>query len=100
MADVDGSGQLAMDEVVINDADVAAALEAREVARTRKAEATAVFKERHAAALAEIAKLELPEGKSARVGRWRVTRSSIPGRAVSFETAPRTQIRIGLVGDD
>lgn len=97
MPEVDGSGQTAMDEITIDDRDLAAALEAREQARERKSEATRIFKERHDAAMGEVAKLELPDGKSCRVGRWRITRAVVKGRAVSFVTEDRTRITFGLV---
>lgn len=88
--------QLGLDEQVIEDADIEAALEERE---KRKSSLSAVNKLYQAAdelAKAELTKLELPEGGAARVGRFRVTRSAIPARSVTFDTKASSRIRISL----
>ena len=48
-------------------------------------------------AKAAIERLELPEGGVARVGRFRITRTAVPARSVSFETEASSRISIGLV---
>ena len=88
--------QLGMDEQRIDDPALIAALEEREQRKEHKGEVAKAFKEAHEAALAEIAKLELPEGGAARVGRFRITRTAVAGRSVSFETQPMSRISIGL----
>lgn len=54
--------QLALDERVIEDKDVEAALERRETAHDELSEVRKDFQAAHDKALAEIQKLELPEG--------------------------------------
>jgi biopolymer transport protein ExbD len=54
--------QLALDEKVIEDADVEAALEGRERAKDELSEVRKDYQVAHDKAVAEIQKLELPEG--------------------------------------
>jgi len=44
--------------------------------------------------------LELPEGGAARVGRFRITRTAVAGRSVTFDTKATSRVRIVLVGED
>ena len=100
MPRVKDEAQLGMDEEIVEDEALEAALEARE---KRKASAGAVQKLYQAAdelAKAELTRLELEDGDVARVGRFRITKSAIPGRSVTFETKPSSRLRIGLVGED
>lgn len=92
--------QLGMDEQVIDDADIEAALETRQ---KRKASLDAVridYQEADERAKAVLNKLELLDGRAARVGRFRISRTYIPARTVQpFETAARSQLRIFLVDE-
>lgn len=88
--------QLGMDEQRIDDADIEAALEEREQRKEHLGEVTKAYKEQHEIAMGKIAELELPEGGAARVGRFRVTRTSVAARSVSFTTNPTSRIRISL----
>lgn len=100
MPRVKDEAQLGMDEDIVEDEALEAALEERE---KRKASAGAVQKLYQAAdelAKAELTRLELEDGDVARVGRFRITKSAIPGRSVTFETKPSSRVRIGLVGED
>lgn len=92
--------QLGMDEKRIDDPALIAALEEREKRREHKGEVTKAYQEAHEKALGEIAKLELPEDTAARVGRFRITRTHVAGRSVSFETNPTSRISIGIVDGD
>lgn len=92
--------QLAIDETLINDPTLESALEERQVAKIEKGRATKVYKEAHAAAAAEIEKQELPEGRAIRVGRFRITRSSVSARSVAFETSPTTRVSITALEAD
>lgn len=91
--------QLGMDEQVIDDADVEAALEEREKRKASLQAVRKVYDGAHEAAVAEITKLELPEGGAARVGRFRITRTAIAGRSVTFETKATSRVRIALVDE-
>lgn len=92
--------QLALDEQVIRDDELEAALELRQSSREKLAEMRKRFDLAHETASAEVAKLELPEGRAVRVGRFRITRTGIPARSVSFETKASSRVRISLVGDE
>lgn len=91
--------QTALDEQVIDDPDVEAALEEREKKKASLQAVRKIYDGAHEAAVAEIAKLELPEGGVARVGRFRVTRSAIPARSVTFDTKASSRIRIAALDE-
>jgi hypothetical protein len=89
--------QLAFDEQTVEDPDVEAALEERQ---SRKDSLSAVrkdYEEANELALAKVAELELPEGGAARVGRFRIVRSAVAARSVTFETKATSRVRISLV---
>ena len=100
MAALRSVDQLGFDEQTINDPDLIAALEARENVKERLSEVRKTFNEATEKANGEIAKLELPEGGIVRAGRFRVTRTAIPAKVVSFETAASSRVRIAVVDDD
>lgn len=100
MPDLKAVPQTGFDEEVIDDPDVESALEQREKHKASMAVVRKMYDGAHEAAVAEIAKLELPEGGAARVGRFRITRSAIPARSVSFEAKATSRIRIALVPDE
>lgn len=91
--------QTAFDEQVIEDADVEAALEEREKRKHSLDAVRKVYDGADEAARIEIAKLELPEGGVARVGRFRISRESVPAGHREFDTKASTRIRIRPVGD-
>lgn len=91
--------QTAMDEQVIDDAEVEAALEEREKRKSSLDAVRKIYDGAHEAAVAEIAKLELPEGGAARVGRFRVTRQEIPAGHREFDTKASSRIRISVAGE-
>lgn len=92
--------QLAFDEQLVEDTALENALEERQRRRDSLNAVRKEFDEASEAANGEIAKLELPEGRAVRVGRFRVLRSAIPARAISFETKASSRVRISLVGED
>lgn len=92
--------QLGMDEQTIEDSEIEAALEERQKRKDSLGAVRKVYDEAHEAAVAAIAKLELPEGGVARVGRFRISRASVAARSVSFETQPTSRLRISLWGED
>lgn len=87
--------QLALDEVTITDPVLEKALEDRLAAKLIAAVPQHDFMVANEAAKAEIAKLELPDGKAARVGRFRLTRVAIEGG--EFERKASTRVTIKLV---
>lgn len=93
--------QLALDERAINNPELEAALERRLRAKDDVAEVRGVLKTIQAEVDAELAKLSDFETDTAlRVGRFRITKTHIEGRSVSFDVEPRDQIRIGLVDEE
>jgi len=99
MPRVRSNPQLAMDEQVITDPDIEAALEDRQAAKEALNEKQASYEELNETAKAQLAKLELPVGAVARVGRFRIERKISAARSVSFETAAKERLAIGLIGD-
>jgi hypothetical protein len=99
MAQLRAVPQTAMDEQVIDDAEIEKALEEREKRKASLAAVRKVYEGAHEAAIAEIAKLELPEGGAARVGRFRVAKSAIPARSVTFDTKASSRIRISVADE-
>ena len=89
--------QLGLDEEVVEDDAIEAALEERAKRKNSLDAVRKIYDGAHEAAVAEIARLELEDGQAARVGRFRITRSAIPPRSVTFETKASSRLRIGLV---
>ena len=92
--------QLALDEQRIDDLALEQALERRLSMRLELAEARKASEAADKEADVEIEKLELPDEGAVRCGRFRLTRTTMPGRSVSFETASKSRVRISLLGDD
>lgn len=91
--------QVAMDEVAIDDPVVEKALERRYRARLEMDPLRLAYREADDLAKDAIKRLELPDGGVVRVGRFRITRTFVAGRDVSFSTAARSQVRIGLTDE-
>lgn len=70
-----------------------AALDAREAAKESRGRAGKRFKEAHEAVTAMLGDVELGED-GVRVGAYTISRSEQGGRSVSFETGPRSVVRI------
>lgn len=92
--------QLGMDEKVVQIPELESALEERQAMKETLGDARKAYAEAHEAASAEIAKLELPDDTPVRAGRFRITRSAISARSVSFETKPTTRVTITYLGDE
>lgn len=88
--------QTGMDEQVIEDPEVLAALEERQAAKEAEAAARKVARAAHDRAIVAIERLELPLGGVARVGLFRVARVATPARSVNFATAGGERIKISL----
>lgn len=91
--------QLALDEEVVENPDVEAALIERQDKKDAKGVATKEFKQAHEKAVAALAMLELPEEGAVRIGRFRINKSLVSARSVSFETAESTRMRITFLKD-
>src|SRR3990167_1933142 len=92
--------QLAFDEQTVEDPDIESALEERQSRKDSLNAVRKAYDEANELAAAKVAELELPEGGAARIGRFRVTRSAVAARSVSFETKATSRIRISLVESD
>lgn len=91
--------QLALDETVIADKSAEAAFEALQERKEEMGAVRKLYKAAKELADAKVAQLELPEGGAVRVGRFRITRTAVAGRTVSFDTAPTSRVRIALITD-
>lgn len=92
--------QQGFDEQVIEDTEVEQALDERERHKASLAIVRKIYDGAHLAAIAAIEKLELPEGGVARVGRFRIAKTEIPARSVTFDTKASSRVRISVVDDD
>jgi hypothetical protein len=92
--------QLGMDETIVQDAELERLLEERMRRRVVASETRLAYTEADQAAKGGIAKLELPAGRAVRVGRFRITRTHVPPRSVSFETEATSRVNIGLIEDE
>jgi hypothetical protein len=92
--------QLGFDEQVVEISDLEQALEERLRRKVVVDETRKAYNEANELAAAEIAKLELPDGKVVRVGRFRISRTAVSARSVAFDVKATSRIRITLVGDD
>lgn len=90
-------GQLGMDEKVVVNADLEAALEARFDTRVRVAEARHDADEADEKAQAMLVEMNLQVGDVIRVGRFRIERTASPARSVSFETEAKERTKIDAV---
>lgn len=91
--------QLGFDERRLDIPDLEDALEDRLEAKNRMAQERKELDRVNAIVDAEIEKLELPADQGAiRVGRFRITRTSIPAAAVEFERRATTRVRIAVLG--
>jgi hypothetical protein len=88
---------MAFDEKLVEDTALESALEERERRKASLSAVRAEFKAAHAAASAEIEKLDLGDETAVRVGRFRVSRSSVAARSVQFEAEATTRVQITLL---
>ena len=91
--------QYGLDEEPVDDPELERALEDREKRKASKAAVTAEYKEADTAARALIDALEVDPDEIIRVGRFRITRSVVAARHVSFDTEPAKRLSIAVVDD-
>jgi hypothetical protein len=89
--------QMAFDEKLVEDMALESALEERERRKASLSAVRAEFKTAHEAAAVEIEKLDLGDQTAVRVGRFRVSRSSVAARSVAFEAEATTRVQITLL---
>ncbi len=92
--------QLALDEKFVEDHALEAALEERQRRKDSLSAVRAEFNTAAKLAEAEVEKQELPEGVAIRVGRFRIARTRVAARHISFDTEESTRVRISLIGDE
>jgi hypothetical protein len=93
--------QLAFDETLVEDPTVESALEERLARKVVLDKVRKEYDEASAVVAGEVEKLELPEGRAIRIGRFRITRTSIPAQSVEFERKASSRIRISIAeGED
>lgn len=86
--------QTRMDEQIVDDADLEAALEAREAAKEKAGFANKTYREAKTQAEAALEGQELADGDVIRVGRFRVEKKAVAGRSVAFDTSPSSRLTI------
>ena len=95
---IDGSGQLGMDERVVEDKALSDLLEKRLRLADDKAEIGKTYKAADTEAKDAIAKLDLDDGDAVRVGRFRITKRRTEATHVEFERGGTSRIQIELFG--
>lgn len=100
MARMRSEDQLGMDEELIENPDVEAALVERQARKDALASVRKDYTKAHEKAVAALNAIELPEEGAVRVGRFRISKSLVSARSVSFETAESSRLRITLLGDE
>lgn len=86
--------QLAIDETIVDDDDLAAALDDRQKKREALGAVNLDYKQADTRARALVDRLELPDGRAVRVGKWRIERKFVAGGSVAFERGPKSRVTI------
>lgn len=86
--------QLELDAEVVDDPELERALEDREKRKASKSAVTAEYREADEAARALINRLDVDANTIIRCGRFRITRTVVAARTVSFETEPAQRLTI------
>jgi len=82
-----------------DDSALIGALEERERIKEQRAAVNAEYKRADAAAKDKLMDFSLAVGEVARVGRFRIKKTAVGSRAVSFETEPTERLNIGVIPD-
>lgn len=99
MPRTDANEQLGMDERNVEDQELEKALEDRLRAADDISEIRKVYKVADAAVKERVGVLDLADGDAIRCGRFRVAKTAVASRAVSFETDPTSRLTISLWSD-
>ena len=97
---VKAGNQLALDERLVENAELEELLERRDSKRIARSFLSKEFDDAHKAAVVEIEKLDLGDGAVVRVGRFRIERIEVKPRAVRFESGASTRIQIKPDSDE
>jgi hypothetical protein len=92
--------QTAIDERVVDNTDLEAALEKREKLKEQRGKATKVFNEADEQAKGMLAEFALEDGEVARCGRFRIAKKTTIARSVNFDVEPGSRLVISTIGDD
>lgn len=87
-------------DTVIEDADLEAALEAREQKRAEKLAATKAYKVEDDNAKSLLVNHEINVGDVARVGRFRIKKTAIAASHVEFDTSGSERLSIGTIPEE
>lgn len=93
-------GQLAFDELVITDAALEAALEARAELREISGEARRKLEQSTAAVSALVEPYSVPDAGALRVGRFRIAKLEVKPRSVAFEVGGSSRLTITEVDEE
>jgi hypothetical protein len=88
------TGQLAIDETLVDNVELEKQLEARAALVLERRALNATFKEADDAVRGGIAQLEIPPDGAIRIGRFRITKTTTAPRHVEFDTDGGERIRI------
>lgn len=94
------AAQTAMDERVIEDAELEKALEDRQVAKGHKNEAAAKFETLTDVVKDGLGKHNIRAGSPVRVGRFRISKTTTKPREVAFETKGSSRLSITAESSD
>lgn len=86
--------QTALDERLIEDDTLEKALEDREQAKGAAGEARAKFTTMDDLVKGKVEELGLDEEETVRCGRFRISKSMVAGKSVSFETDPSARVTV------
>lgn len=92
--------QTTIDERVVENPELEQALVDRGKLKAFAGEATKKYREQNEIVRGMVAEFALEDGQSIRVGRYRITRTPVAGRAVAFETNPTSRVTIAELDDD
>jgi hypothetical protein len=92
--------QTSLDETVVEHAELAEALEARERLKDRRSKLNRDYQEADEHAKTLVGQLDLADGDTVRVGRFRISRTAVAGRTVAFETGERSRLTISMLDED
>lgn len=100
MAAMRSDDQLGLDEELVENPDVEAALVERQARKDALKAVRKDFNKAHEKAVAALASIELPEDGAVRVGRFRITKRQVEGGHREFDTQDREQLSISFLGDE
>lgn len=100
MARVADENQIGMDEELIENPDVEAALIERQSRKDALKSVKRRYKDAHDAAVGLLKMIELPEDGAVRIGRFRITNRFVAGGHREFDTSDRSQISISFLGTE